>query len=124
MLSTLGHADDALTQLRERLRRAGHRTDPRYPTCRSAAVRPELGTREARQPALLCDVSVYGLGLFIAQRHVTDARLLVELPGVAVRPRFARVARASQAEGGWLIGCELDRPLNGDELAALREPEW
>jgi hypothetical protein len=124
MLSRTDPADGALAQLRERLRRAGHRTDTRYATCRCATVRPELAGRQSRQPALLCDVSVYGLGLFTEQRYAPNTRLLVELPGVAVRPRFARVARASQAEGGWLIGCELDRPLNGDELAALREPEW
>jgi hypothetical protein len=75
--------------------------------------------------AVLHDVSRQGVGLRTQEPFAPDTLLALRLPGrLPGLPNLltatARHATA-QADGTWLVGCDLSRPLAEEELLALRE---
>jgi hypothetical protein len=95
-------------------RRASQRAHPRKTT---------LGRVVATQPAqslaaVVQDVSPGGVGLLANTPLEPHSLLWLELAGAS--PLGARVAHATpQADGTWLLGCELIDPLDRHELADL-----
>lgn len=75
--------------------------------------------------AMVVDFSVRGLGLLFHRRLEPGSVLAVELKGRrhgVSRILAVRVVHATaQADGNWLIGCELNTNLTEDEIQALRQ---
>lgn len=91
--------------------------------CRSSPLL-KLLVRPSFQPqgAVARDVSQRGIGLFVARGLPVGARLALY---ARAAPRgdscvlAARVVYAHCQGGGWLVGCELSRPLSDAEMASL-----
>ncbi|HEX5273453.1 MAG TPA: PilZ domain-containing protein [Gemmataceae bacterium] len=98
------------------------RVGPRHP-CRSSPLMPCL-VRPSFQPqrAIAHNVSRRGIALYLPRELPVGARLALFARGARPGESWvltARVAYATCHGGGWLIGCELSRPLSDAELAAL-----
>ena len=69
------------------------------------------------------DISTGGIGLVTSTKVEPGTHLILELKSVAFLPPRtlpARVAHATpRASGSWLIGCQFDQPLSGEELRSL-----
>jgi hypothetical protein len=73
-------------------------------------------TRPARVLNLCCG----GLALLLEEPFERGTTLKVELEGrYGPRMLLARVAHATAQPAGWLVGCELVRPVTGTELQDL-----
>jgi hypothetical protein len=74
-------------------------------------------------PARLVNFSPRGLGLVVLREPSPGALLNLELPGKDGRPPLRLLVRVvqtqAQAEGGWLVGCELAQKLDEEQLEAL-----
>lgn len=57
--------DSRLIRLQQNLRLVEQRSHTRYLTRRGAVIRPCTAKMDQRQPAVICDVSESGLGLFV-----------------------------------------------------------
>ena len=79
--------------------------------------------RQAAFPVIIRDVAPDGLGLFVDRRCEAGTVLAVELPRYAAVPGRLLVARVrhvtAQAEGNWLLGCELLEKIPESELRDL-----
>jgi PilZ domain-containing protein len=75
--------------------------------------------------AYLVDVSAGGVGLLVGRRVEPGTILLLQLPGppeASFQPRLACVVNIRPyVGGGWILGCELDAPLDEEELATVRQ---
>jgi hypothetical protein len=111
-----------IERLRALVRPTEQRTEPRHYSGRGAVICQRPGQASAAEVAVIWDVSQGGLGLFMSSPRTPGTALYIKFQDAAVRARMARVIHATPAEGGWMLGCELDCPLTEAELEALREP--
>ena len=77
----------------------------------------------AAEPAAVCNASAAGLSLYLARPPRAGDPGVLELvtgPVALRRPLRLRVAHVrADPGGGFLAGCELDRPLTPEELRGL-----
>ncbi len=81
---------------------------------RTARIRRPDGQGE--EFAVIRDLSVGGIGLYMDQRLPENTLLLVEPLSAGARTLLARVRHTAAEGGGWRHGCELPTPLSGEEL--------
>ncbi len=81
---------------------------------RTARIRRPDGQGE--EFAVIRDLSVGGIGLYMDQRLPADTLVLVEPLSAGARTLLARVRHTAAEGGGWRHGCELPTPLSGEEL--------
>src|SRR5262245_47028071 len=99
----------------------------RYPCALPGACEPiparTAAQAEMKWQAQVRDLSVNGLSLKLLRRFEPGTTLFIELPNVAdglsrsigVRVRNVR----PDPVGGWIIGCQFNRPMNEEDLKAL-----
>jgi hypothetical protein len=84
-------------------------------------LRPSYGGLHA----LVRDISAVGIGLMVDRRLEAGSLLAVHLGAWRAGESsvlLAEVVHATaQPDGGWLIGCKLSRPLQGQELESFLE---
>ena len=82
-------------------------------------VRAEKESRWAR----LCDISLGGIGLLVAQPVTPSTRLTIQMrggqEGLSPRLTAAVVHARPQADGTWRVGCAFDHVLSARELEAF-----
>jgi hypothetical protein len=97
------------------------RSAPRYATQVTACQIITLPSN-VPIPVVLRDISLAGLGLASSQPLAKGTFLAVELRGTrssVFRVRAQVVHATLQADGQWIVGCLLDRPLRSEELEAM-----
>ena len=79
------------------------------------------------QRALIADVSIGGVGLFVAKPYVAGAKLAILLRGLRRHESSiwaAEVIHATQLpRGHWLVGCRWHRAAGVHELRVLQEAD-
>jgi hypothetical protein len=98
------------------------RTASRFVTACEASSSP-VTARETKVSMRVRDVSTGGIGLVSPRRFERGTMLFIEILGSReenLALLVGRVAHVSaHAPGGWLIGCELGRPLTWAEVKAI-----
>jgi hypothetical protein len=96
------------------------RATPRYPCGRHGSARLIIRHGQAAHWARPCDVSVGGIGLFLAHPVAPGETLTIQpraRPERPVSPLTAAVVHArSSADGSWLVGCAFEQRLTGEQL--------
>jgi hypothetical protein len=92
------------------------RTEPRYHCPRLARIRPRTNKAVTERLAIVGNISVHGIALFLTQALEQGTLIDVELRSRYIWRRVATVVHCTKQEGGWLIGCTLDNPLSEHEL--------
>src|SRR5262245_34981456 len=64
--------------------------------------------------ATVRNLSYSGMALVITRRLEPGMTLAIELEGLARPVRACVIHVERQAEGGWLVGCELDQELTAE----------
>jgi hypothetical protein len=100
------------------------RATVRYPSSLLSSLHTVAPNKEGSWSAEIRDVSAGGIGLLLRRRFERGTLLAVEPiePGPdAPTLLLVQVVRSTaQAEGRWLLGCQLVRELSASEVRALR----
>ncbi len=93
----------------------------RHPCSLGISCQPIALTPIDPWPAVLQDVSATGVALVLDQPLPVGAFLALQLPvaGALRRVRARVVSVREQDDGGWVLGCTLERRLRVTELDAL-----
>ena len=83
---------------------------------RTARVRRQGEEERPEEFAVIRDLSVAGIGLYMDQRLPEGVLVLVEPLSPGARTLLARVKYTTPEGGGWRHGCQLPTPLNAEEL--------
>ena len=109
--SVVQDAEDPASDTRPGIER---RATARVLCNRTARIRRQDGQGE--EFAVIRDLSVAGIGLYMDQRLPADTLVLVEPLSAGARTLLARVRHTAAEGGGWRHGCELPTPLSYEEL--------
>jgi hypothetical protein len=113
---TAGLAEQAPSQRRAHVRHRD-RTVP------APAVRYLVRPSFRNGWALIEDVSAGGVGLLLGEAAAPGTVLLIQLPGSQPGEAPNRLGRVVHAralpDGYWVVGCQFNRPLADEELAAV-----
>src|SRR5262245_61474670 len=96
------------------------RAEARSNCPRLARVSLHKGPKSLARLSIVQNISASGIGLFLTQSMHPETLLDIELRSRSVVRRVAKVVHSTRQEGGWLVGCTLDKPLSGSELQEMR----
>jgi c-di-GMP-binding flagellar brake protein YcgR len=103
--------------------RSNRRATVRYQCPPATSGKVYCGEALEFQQAWVLDLSMGGMGLLLARPLQAGALLNIQIKILSPKKLFqlsARVVHATaQPNGDWLVGCEFDQKLTGEDLDAL-----